>query len=83
MNEMLDRAAGALMRAYFSRPMDLRDINVCVDDQHDLVRAVLMEIRKPTDEMCYIGGRAEDKHGIVGSLRAMRAWEAMIDEALK
>lgn len=40
---MRERLAGALMRAFFSRPLDLQYINVCVDDQLDLVDAVLAE----------------------------------------
>lgn len=50
-NKMLDRLAGALMRAFFSRDVDLQVINICVTDQHDLVIAVLKEMREPTEAM--------------------------------
>lgn len=41
---MRERMAGALMRAFFTRPLDLQIINVCVDDHLDLVDAVLAEM---------------------------------------
>lgn len=39
-----ERVAGAIMRAFFSRPLDLQYINVSVDDQADLARAAIEAI---------------------------------------
>ena len=40
-----ERVAGAIMRAFFSRPLDLQYMNVSVDDQADLARAAIEAIK--------------------------------------
>jgi hypothetical protein len=43
---MQERVAAAIMRAFFSRPVDLQVINVTVADQLDIARAAIDEMRK-------------------------------------
>ncbi len=77
MSDMLTRCADALLRAYFDRPIEIREISVTSQDQHDLVRAVIQELRSPTAAMCDAPADAGNEH------RAMAIWQAMIDEALR
>lgn len=82
MSEMVERCADALLRAYFDRPIEIREISVTAMDQHDLVRAVIEAMREPTEAMKSIEG-VHWGYGchVCGGLQ--EGWEAMIDEALK
>jgi hypothetical protein len=83
MTEMEERVAGAIMRAYFSRPVDEQTgINVSVRDQMDLARAAIAEMREPTDVMHEAGN--DEMDGMeVGNGHAFceHIWRAMIDAA--
>ncbi len=76
MTEMEERVAAAIMRAYFSRPVDEQTgINVSVADQADLARAAIEAMREPTEAMV--------SAAYFKMLRGRGGcWRAMIDAAL-
>jgi hypothetical protein len=87
MSEIVERCADALLRAYFDRPIEIREISVTAMDQHDLVRAVIEAMRVPTDAMEDAADNLDD-WGVpsdpgTGNASALAHWTAMIDEALK
>jgi len=74
---IIDRLTGALLRAFFSRPVDEQIISVTQDEAKDLIKAVLLEMRQPNEEMIKaINGAADWNDG-------ESAWEAGIEVALK
>jgi hypothetical protein len=75
---MRERMAGALMRAFFSRPLDLQIINVCVDDQLDLVDAVLAE----QHQTAWLIEWPEDDNLPVRWWNPNRGWMCDADKAL-
>ena len=83
MSEMVERVAGAIMRAYFSRPVEEQTVlNVSVPDQEDLARAAIAAMREPTDAMKSVEG-IHWGYGchVCGGVK--EGWQAMIDEALR
>lgn len=79
---MVTRCADALLRAYFDRPIEIREISVTSQDQHDLVRAVIQELRNPTAAMKYAGAGVLPDYD-PGDDDAERCWHEMIDEVLR
>ena len=79
------QVTAAIMRAYFDRPIDIREINVTVSDNIDLAIAAIEEMREPTDEMMVKAEFAVPELSSFSGRKdspSYKAWRAMIDAAL-
>ena len=92
MSEMIERGARALAAKHyakrFNRPADDPNVvgnvhanwNIFADD----ARTVIEAMREPTQEMCMAADALDEvSKGVLITPIPYRAWEAMIDEALK
>lgn len=88
MNKMVERVAAAIMRANFSREVEIQGINVSVPDNLDLARAAIEAMREFTPEMEKEGFFANlwidpSDPQICVNISSIAAYHAMIDIALK
>jgi hypothetical protein len=88
MSEMVERCTDALLRAFYSRPVEEQHMSITAQDHYDLVLAVLREAREPTVPMLnaienVVLTSGYDDAPFVLEESAMDAWHNAINEALK
>ena len=60
--ELIEKGADALLRAFFSRPVEQQHISVTSMDHYDLVLAVIAAIQEPTQEMIDAAEASRDNY---------------------